>query len=52
MEADGLLLLEHGYDQRAALLELAAACGWRQVAAIDDLGGQPRLLVLGGPAAP
>jgi release factor glutamine methyltransferase len=51
LAADGWLLLEHGYDQRAALLELAVARGWRQVAALDDLGGQPRLLALAGPAA-
>lgn len=52
LTAGGLLLLEHGYDQRPALLELAAAGGWRKVAAVDDLGGRPRVLVLDGGDAP
>ena len=43
----GLLLLEHGHDQRAALVELAGSLGWRLVAAQVDLAGHARVLVLG-----
>jgi release factor glutamine methyltransferase len=43
----GLLLLEHGYDQRAALVDLAGSLGWRLVAAQVDLAGHARVLVLG-----
>jgi release factor glutamine methyltransferase len=48
----GALLLEHGHDQRAALLELAAAHGWSVEAAVDDLGGRARVLVLRAGAPP
>jgi len=43
----GLLLLEHGHDQRAALTALAESRGWRLVAAQPDLAGHARVLVLG-----
>ncbi len=46
LAASGVLLLEHGYDQRAALTRLAVASGWRVTAAHDDLAGIPRVLVL------
>ena len=46
LTAGGLLLLEHGADQRAALIELAEARGWRTVAARADLAGHARVLVL------
>jgi release factor glutamine methyltransferase len=42
----GLLLLEHGHDQRAALVELAAGAGWRTAAVHADLAGHARVLVL------
>jgi release factor glutamine methyltransferase len=42
----GALLLEHGFDQRSALGELAVTHGWRVVAAHDDLSGRARVLVL------
>jgi methylase of polypeptide subunit release factors len=42
----GLLLLEHGHDQRAALVELAGTLGWRVVATHADLAGHARMLVL------
>jgi release factor glutamine methyltransferase len=42
----GVLLLEHGHDQRAALIELAETLGWRVVAAHTDLAGHSRVLVL------
>lgn len=43
---DGVLALEHGYDQRAQLLELAAASGLRHAALREDLAGVPRVAVL------
>jgi release factor glutamine methyltransferase len=42
----GVLLLEHGHDQRAALGALAVALGWRVAALHDDLAGRPRVLLL------
>jgi release factor glutamine methyltransferase len=42
----GALLVEHGADQRPALVALAAAQGWRVAAARDDLAGRPRVLEL------
>ena len=42
----GALLVEHGADQRPALVALAAAHGWRVAAARDDLAGRPRVLEL------
>jgi release factor glutamine methyltransferase len=42
----GLLLLEHGHDQRAALVALAESLGWALVAARTDLAGHSRVLVL------
>jgi release factor glutamine methyltransferase len=44
----GLLLLEHGHDQRAALVALAEPLGWKVVAAQVDLAGHARVLVLRG----
>jgi release factor glutamine methyltransferase len=46
LAARGVLLLEHGYDQRAELTGLAVAYGWRVAAAHDDLAGVPRVLEL------
>ena len=43
---DGVLLLEHGHEQRAALTALAVASGWRVAAVHDDLAGLPRALEL------
>jgi release factor glutamine methyltransferase len=42
----GALLVEHGADQRPALVALAEAHGWRVAAARDDLAGRPRVLEL------
>ena len=46
LDARGMLLLEHGHDQRAELLQLAVTLRWRFVAAHDDLAGRPRVLAL------
>ncbi len=42
----GVLLLEHGAEQRDAITRLAAATGWRVVRALDDLAGRARVLEL------
>jgi release factor glutamine methyltransferase len=44
--AGGVLLLEHGADQRPALIAMASAAGLAVAAVVDDLAGLPRLLVL------
>ncbi|HLF12880.1 MAG TPA: peptide chain release factor N(5)-glutamine methyltransferase [Gammaproteobacteria bacterium] len=46
LTADGLLLLEHGYDQRSAVLELGAAAGFDAIATRGDLAGHERMVVL------
>jgi release factor glutamine methyltransferase len=43
LTARGLLVLEHGYDQRPAVLALAAANGWVLRGVHDDLAGLPRV---------
>lgn len=37
------LVLEHGFDQRDAVVDLAESGGFRAEAVIDDLSGQPRV---------
>lgn len=44
LEPGGLVLLEHGHDQRAPLGALADTLGWRVAAAHDDLAGRARVL--------
>ena len=39
----GWLLLEHGYDQQAAVARLLAAAGFRDLASIPDLAGVARV---------
>jgi len=39
---NGRLLFEHGYDQRDALVAVAAEFGYWSVDAVDDLAGHPR----------
>jgi release factor glutamine methyltransferase len=51
-QPDGVLLLEHGHEQRTELTALAVANGWRVTAAHDDLAGRPRVLELGQGGAP
>jgi release factor glutamine methyltransferase len=46
LAARGMVVLEHGAEQRPALAALAAEHGWRVAAAHDDLAGRPRVLVL------
>jgi release factor glutamine methyltransferase len=42
----GVLALEHGHEQRRALIELATARGWQIAATRNDLADWPRVLVL------
>lgn len=46
LNAGGALLVEHGAEQRPALIALAEAHGWRVAALRDDLAGLPRVLEL------
>jgi release factor glutamine methyltransferase len=48
----GELLLEHGHDQREALVALAKASGWRAAAVYDDLARRPRVVALERASAP
>lgn len=43
LEPEGSLLVEHGFDQREAVIALAAASKLRLEAALDDLAGVPRV---------
>ncbi|WP_174236548.1 peptide chain release factor N(5)-glutamine methyltransferase [Stutzerimonas nosocomialis] len=43
LEAEGWLLLEHGYDQAEAVRGLLVARGFDQVHSRTDLGGNPRV---------
>jgi release factor glutamine methyltransferase len=40
---NGLLILEHGNQQQAAVAEILATDGWRDIACVDDYAGQPRM---------
>jgi release factor glutamine methyltransferase len=46
LSSGGLLLLEHGHDQRGSLATLAGTLGWCVTAALDDLEGRARVLAL------
>jgi release factor glutamine methyltransferase len=43
LEVDGWLLLEHGYDQAAAVRDLMASQGFERVQSRMDLGGHERI---------
>ncbi|MBN1240971.1 MAG: peptide chain release factor N(5)-glutamine methyltransferase [Gammaproteobacteria bacterium] len=49
LEPRGLLLLEHGYDQQAAVAALASEMGFERLAAGRDLAGRERYVVLRKP---
>jgi release factor glutamine methyltransferase len=46
LTAEGLLLLEHGYDQQRAVLQLSVAAGFDAIATRRDLAGHERMVVL------
>jgi release factor glutamine methyltransferase len=41
----GVLVMEHGDQQREAILGYATARGWSNVRDLDDLSGRPRIFV-------
>ena len=43
LRSDGWLLVEHGYDQEAAVVEMFARAGFTAIDTARDLGGQPRV---------
>ncbi|MNN57773.1 Release factor glutamine methyltransferase [compost metagenome] len=43
LRGGGWLLLEHGYDQAAAVRELLAKHDFEQIESRDDLGGHQRI---------
>lgn len=48
----GWLLLEHGYDQAAAVIDLLHAAGFEEVRDYRDLAGQPRVAAGKNPTIP
>lgn len=48
---DGVLLLEHGADQAAAVAALLRAAGWREVRCVLDHAGHPRVTIASQQAA-
>ncbi len=45
LQNDGLLMLEHGYNQGQAVRELFAKADWHNVKTYQDLGGNERITV-------
>ena len=45
LDPGGVLLVEHGYDQRDAVLALFRAAGFVELQAVDDLAGRARVVV-------
>ena len=43
LKPGGWLLLEHGYDQKAAVMQLLQQAGYEQIEDYPDLAGQPRV---------
>jgi release factor glutamine methyltransferase len=43
VEAGGLLIVEHGFDQREAVAGILAGCGWESIRCYDDDAGLPRV---------
>jgi release factor glutamine methyltransferase len=43
IEDDGLLVLEHGADQRDGVAEILLSYGWERIQCYDDLSGLPRV---------
>lgn len=44
---NGMLLLEHGNQQRAAVAMILESDGWRDIACFDDYAGRPRATTAG-----
>lgn len=45
LEPEGWLVLEHGYDQRGACVQLLRELGYTAVKDFDDLAGHPRVCI-------
>lgn len=43
LDTHGWLILEHGFDQKAAIYQLLSNAGFEQINQIDDYAGNPRL---------
>lgn len=43
IEDSGLLIIEHGFDQREAVASILASCGWESIRCYDDYAGKPRV---------
>jgi len=43
VEADGLILLEHGAEQRDLVAEILRTYGWQRIQCYDDYSGNPRV---------
>jgi release factor glutamine methyltransferase len=43
IEDGGVLIVEHGYDQREAVAAILADRGWQSIRCYDDYAGQPRV---------
>lgn len=45
LKSSGILMLEHGYDQKLAVASILQTAGYRQIEQYDDLNYQPRCTV-------
>jgi release factor glutamine methyltransferase len=45
LNAQGWLLVEHGYDQAEGVAELFRRTGFKSIELVHDLGGQPRVTI-------
>ena len=43
IEGDGLLLLEHGAEQRRDVAKILKSYGWHRIQCYDDFAGHPRV---------
>ena len=43
IEDDGVLLLEHGAEQKESVAELLMSYGWERIQCYDDYSGLPRV---------
>lgn len=43
IDAEGMLFLEHGAEQREAVDAILTACGWKSIRCYDDYAGLPRV---------
>jgi release factor glutamine methyltransferase len=46
IEPDGIMILEHAYDQQSAVKKIFLDAGWNIVEGFNDYSGQPRGVVV------